>query len=882
MRHFKISKLGKAGLGKASAIVGALGGLLLLSGLTAQPVVAEGSRTLYPATAPAAARRANLEWRTEFVGGLIRRRSLMKVFAQKDEYILLGSTAVGVGLGDIVLYNPGLVTGNVGNETLPASPSFSCLAQRSALSSTTMGQITNRTQELAGPQAITGSGNATGYVPCYYRAPQTGVYSVAFYGPDGVNSARDASAPGDIALANANNFSAQQNGSVAAWDITVRSSDTASIADLNGRAFTYYFALFTGGNGRPLNFPIYPVTTDGYQYRITLRGLDPLGFLLYGNQVGFWDSDGKTPLYHDMVGSDGNITNPDGGTKLAPPQYPLFVNPLDAQSLSYLDRYDPNGLVVGTGIPTVPIPPSMDSLQFTGSLSGNTSQVNTGGTFTFNSSIAGNYEIVISRDGVNFDPTHPQNRVLRGVMLSAGVQTVPWNGKDNNGTPFPIGANYPVRAKVHSGEYHFPLLDAENNFYGGPTFELLNGVHPLGSNTIAYFDDRGYVTANGTTVGTVGSVLCGGGAPNPAFSDPILGTDSSAALFRKFGAANGGNANVKCNGSFGDTKGVDTWTFFPSSAELATLNITAKITGTLYRDSDGNDQLGGSEAKLPANITVKLLDTNNNVLQTTTTDANGDYTFAGVVNGNYKIQVDTSDPDIPAGFVLGTPNNLAVTLSTSDITGQNFGFDLNPLGSQSKLLLVKRITAINNSTTSRRANGTIVDLTAFDDDSNTLDDNHPSWPSNSLKGAIDAGVMKNGSTIEYTIYFLSTGGLPATNVNLCDWIPNNTTYVPNSMSLTIGNTTTALTDIPDYSIDPARPDLKDRGEFFPAGAMLPSQFPVGTGKRLICPTVDDQGQPITGVDGAVVTNVVNDSLAAPNNQLPAGSFGFFRFSTKLR
>ncbi|NJN14004.1 MAG: hypothetical protein HC815_41485, partial [Richelia sp. RM1_1_1] len=112
---------------------------------------------------------------------------------------------------------------------------------------------------------------------------------------------------------------------------------------------------------------------------------------------------------------------------------------------------------------------------------------------------------------------------------------------------------------------------------------------------------------------------------------------------------------------------------------------TYNISGTLYEDTDGDNNLGGTEAKLPANITVNLLDSSNNVVKTTTTDVNGAYTFTGITNGSYKIQVDTTDTDIPSSYTLGTPNDLAVTVSGSAITDQNFGFDKpsanRPLGS---------------------------------------------------------------------------------------------------------------------------------------------------------------------------------------------------------
>ncbi|HMC67567.1 MAG TPA: hypothetical protein VKJ07_00300, partial [Mycobacteriales bacterium] len=288
------------------------------------------------------------------------------------------------------------------------------------------------------------------------------------------------------------------------------------------------------------------------------------------NQVGFLDSDGATPLYHDAVadgtGSPGQLTGIQGGVTFAPPAFPLFFEPPAAASLAAL------------GIPAAPTAPVMSSLSFTGTLGGNTSLVNNGGTFDYVSNVSGVYEIVVSRDGVNFDPTLATNRVLRGVR-PAGPQAVSWDGRDNAGAFFPVGT-YQVHAHLHGGEYHFPMIDVENDTTGGPTITLLNppaGTCPplTGGCSGGFYDDRAYRTLNGTIVNagnTVGSTLCGLNPPATAFSSPATGYDTSTAQ-RAFGAAAGGNTNAPCTGNFGDAKGLDTWTFFPSSAQLAPLNI---------------------------------------------------------------------------------------------------------------------------------------------------------------------------------------------------------------------------------------------------------------------------------------------------------------------
>src|SRR5205823_5167257 len=226
----------------------------------------------------------------------ILRRTLVKAFLNAGQVLLVGSSAIGQGSSNILVWNPNLVSGPIGAEDVSAAPSFSCNVQRTGA----QGQITSRAQELAGPDTIPAGGVAGGYIPCHYTAPSTGIYDIAFVGPDGLASAADGTVAADVALTDPNDFAAAQGTSIAAWDATVRSS-LVSTTNLTGRVFSYYLALFTAGNGLPVFPTIYPVTGAGYRYQVDLRGTDPNGWLVYGNQLGFFDSDGSTPLYHDAV-----------------------------------------------------------------------------------------------------------------------------------------------------------------------------------------------------------------------------------------------------------------------------------------------------------------------------------------------------------------------------------------------------------------------------------------------------------------------------------------------------------------------------------------------------------------------------------------------------
>jgi uncharacterized repeat protein (TIGR01451 family) len=520
-------------------------------------------------------KRALTEWRTSLYGNLLPRRTLFRIYVNVGEEIALGSSGVGVGLGDIVVWTPGQITSPL-TVAVPA-PAFTCSSAQPGV-----GAMTTRAQEVAGPTPAAG-----GYVPCIYTAATSGVYDVALYGPLGGLSDGDGSA-GTIA---APVIDATQASGVSMWDITVRSIANPS-APISGRVFTDYLAQITGGNGagnRVLS-TLWAVTNDGFEYRIDLRGLDPNGFILYGNTVGFLNPDGVTPLYHDLVANINPLSAIQGGVTLSPPTGILFFAPPAAD--------------LPTSIVPTPVVPTVNSIAFQGTagvVSGVPGSVfGTGGNIVFDGNIGGVAHVVIAPNpgggggcaSAVFDPSLPTNRSLVRVV-AAGVQNLPWDGNDNSGAPMPEswtgngGSGYCFSATLHAGEYHFPLLDAENSVLGGPTITLLNppgGGCPFASCSTAFFDDRGYVTSNGSTVGTVGTVLPGNNPPPPPdFSD--TGFDTTSTTIRAYGD--------NSSGGFGNQKGLDLWTYFPSE----------DVTGQLYIVPQGASDLAITKTHV-GNFTV--------------------------------------------------------------------------------------------------------------------------------------------------------------------------------------------------------------------------------------------------------------------------------------
>lgn len=714
--------------------------------LGALPAFAAGSHNLFPSGAGGS--RANTEWRTStYGGGQVYRRTLIHAYATAGEHLLMGSTGVGVGSADILVWDPGLVTGSSGLETVPGSASFSCAAQRTASSIAAQGEISSRAQELAGPDTVPAGGVTNGYTPCFYQAPATGVYSIAMLGPSGLLTDAGATPGADVGLTGAADFDASQAGSVAAWDVTVRDDLADAATTKTGRVFAYALALFTGGNGLPVDSTTYPVTLDGYRYQTDDRGMDPNGWVQYGNQLGFLDPDGQTPLYHDALAAPGasnpaQLTTIQGGVLFATPQYPIFLEPPSSTALT------------GLGIPLTATAPSVSNVSFTGSQSGNTSFFQTGGMFHFTTNLSGVHEIIISRDGVDFDPTSAQNRVIRGAD-SVGAQSIAWNGKDNAGTYFPPGATYQFRIRMHAGEYHFPFIDVENSTQGGPTITLLNppgAVCPpqTGGCTSGFYDDRGYTTTTGATVGTPGSVLCGNAPPATAFSDPVNGFDTSGAQ-RTFGTVTGGNTNVPCTGSFGDTKGLDLWTYYPSQSANGQLQIV----------DDGDiavtNNVNNATPAVGTNVTFTITATNNGP---------SDATGVAVTN------------NLSPGLTYVTSSTAAGSFDPT--TGV---WTIGPIASGGTVTLTVTATVTTAGSQSDTATKTAEDQA----DSNSANDS----ATTSVNGqAADIGVtnvVSNpapdvGATVTFTVTATNHGPDDATGVQLTDQLPPGLTFVSASPS----------------------------------------------------------------------------------------------------
>ncbi len=253
---------------------------------------------------------------------------------------------------------------------------------------------------------------------------------------------------------------------------------------------------------------------------------------------------------------------------------------------------------------------------------------------------------------------------------------------------------------------------------------------------------------------------------------------------------------------------------------------------------------------------------------------------------NVTVPSGATVSNIFARFRYSTDNNLEPTGTANDGEVEDYQIAI-AAASDPNLLLVKRITAINPGSSDEVQFNTFVnDDSNNDGDFDNDPDNDPNWPTDDniyLRGATTVADVQPGDEVEYTIYFLSNGDEDATNVKICDVIPDNMSFVSNSYD---GNSGIALLNSSASSATPtnlSNAEDTDEGRFYAPGAALPT---AGDPPTNLCQKVDSTGNIISvgaaeNINGAIVVEIESlPEVTAPGT--PDNSYGFIRFRAKIK
>lgn len=265
---------------------------------------------------------------------------------------------------------------------------------------------------------------------------------------------------------------------------------------------------------------------------------------------------------------------------------------------------------------------------------------------------------------------------LAGIVVtitpSSGAPfTVPTDASGNFTAVVPVGATQ-VSAAAPAGH----VLTTDNSpqsvsVVGGATaVASMIGFQPVGTITGVVFSDL-----NGDGVQGPGEPPLAGISITitPAIGPPIAVTTDALGNYSALVPA--GPVTVAAVGPTG--------TSLTTANNGQTVNVTAGATatatpigfqsagvvaGVVFDDANGNGTRDGAEGGL-SGVTVQLVNaTTGAVVATTTTAADGSYTFPSVPSGSYLVR----ETD-PAGYTSTTPNVVPVTVVSGTTAVANFG-----------------------------------------------------------------------------------------------------------------------------------------------------------------------------------------------------------------
>ncbi len=487
----------------------------------------------------------------------------IKVYANSGEFINVGSSHVGLSGGFIRVFRP--------DGTLHVTYDNS--------DGSGIAIINNDIEELNGP---TGGGSTAGagYVPGVVAvgAGQEGIWTVTFeYGTytggafaNLLNNSpwtRAANQPGNRRV-------------VLAWDVTVTQGGAGNNggAAKEGRVYSNDYHSIMNRNGVTSSPVYYVLTKAGFQYEVKFDNVDPWGFPIYSNNIGLVDGNGNA-LYKSTGENDyirsANMSNWDPNlTYLYEPQAEdsngiinnkIFFNTPDVDMPAMAMTTD----VWRTNTHTTWLFASPDdaSVTFEGfhveadngtgvTCTPNSIQTDQGGYFVFELDETGDISLFLdmNNNGSYFDAV--DINITKSV--TAGLDSIFWDGMDGLGNSFPEGTQLtiPYKLSLRAGEIHVMLEDIEND-NGGLTITLMNNVGVANPDEFYY---------NHTEIG---GPLSGGGTGLP---EPT-------------------NEGYVYTANFGNEKFLDYWAFVPFDGgleETIGLNVTDDCAPPQQPDFDND------------------------------------------------------------------------------------------------------------------------------------------------------------------------------------------------------------------------------------------------------------------------------------------------------
>ncbi|WDF46045.1 hypothetical protein PQ459_14185 [Chryseobacterium sp. KACC 21268] len=516
--------------------------------LNSTPLLADGSRNLYPAGTLGG--RAFL-YSNSYSGSNgvtlaswpFKSRGTHYAYLKAGEILHTASSAQGIGNGRIVMTAPDGSIYTSGNNTT--------------------GQISSRTAENAGPRFLSQAAGSNRYITFNRTASlnQAGIWKIEFLPTGDINSS---STPTVTNIAADSNWTQPTDSElIAAWDVAVESSGSW----IQGRVYSTVFNLhLSSSQTAGFNGQVYALTKDGYIYRVNNNGNNGVGFTFFVNNRGFITNNEST---YKSINYSSGISSSVHSPLLADTSQDITHKIFYATPATDMPA-NANGSVPGnnTWLRNNVITPNVLNVNLVGAET-TPSQVSTlkGGYVKFNAAVQGAYTITIESAS---NPATFVTRVLTGIA-SAGDNSVFWNGKDGNGNNLPEG-NQPIRLKVQlrGAEVHFPFIDMEIN-PNGMILELLNGADTSIERYRVYWDDTDITRTATNNQGKASTPA------NASISGSLSGPSGTGG--HMWGQQNNNSSPLSSTNlasGFANEKSIDTWSYIKGPEAQSQTSIVVK------------------------------------------------------------------------------------------------------------------------------------------------------------------------------------------------------------------------------------------------------------------------------------------------------------------
>ena len=303
------------------------------------------------------------------------------------------------------------------------------------------------------------------------------------------------------------------------------------------------------------------------------------------------------------------------------------------------------------------------------------------GTYTFSSLAAGNYTVTPSLGGYTFSPTGTavtinSSNVTGTNFTSTAVVATTYSisgtvsGAVAGGVKITLsGAGTGTTTTAANGSYTFGSL-APGSYTVTPT---LSGYTFSPTSTAVTISSSNVTGTNFTSSAVVAPTHSIGGTVSGAVASGVTITLSGAGTGTTTTAANGTYSfSGLAAGNYTLTPSLNGYTFSPTSLTVAL--GTANVTGENFTSSavvvPTYSIAGTVSGAWVSGVTVTLSGAGS---AATSTDASGNYSFTGLAAGSYTVTPTLS------GYTFSPPS-AAVTVSTANVTGENFSDSANAAG----------------------------------------------------------------------------------------------------------------------------------------------------------------------------------------------------------